>query len=85
MSDKTPAESIKEAEEMQGKSIKSLDYDGESIYPDNYWNPFKNIDVISIIKQKDGNYKLWGQRFGKMVELRGVKPEDVLGGFLTHE
>ena len=72
MSDKTPAESIKEAEEMQGTQEQEF-------------NPHKNPEAIAIIRQKDGNWKLWGQRFGKMVELRAGKPEDVLMGFLTHE
>ena len=72
MNDKTPAEEIKEAEEQEGTQNQEF-------------NPNKNPEVISIIKQKDGNFKLWGQRFGKMVELRGVKPEDVLVEFLTHE
>ena len=72
MNDKTPAEEIKEAEEQEGTWDQEFD-------------PHKNPEVISIIKQRDGNFKLWGQRFGKMVELRGVKPEDVLVEFLTHE
>jgi hypothetical protein len=72
MNDKTPAEEIKEAEEQEGTWDQEFD-------------PNKNPEVISIIKQRDGNFKLWGQRFGKMVELRGVKPEDVLVEFLTHE
>lgn len=71
MDNLTPAESIKKAEEMQGTQ-------------DQEFNPYKNPESISIIKQKDGNYKLWGQKFGKMIELRGVKLEDVLGEFLTH-
>ena len=72
MNDKTPAEEIKEAEEQEGTQNQEFD-------------PNKNPEVISIIKQRDGNFKLWGQRFGKIVELRGVKPEDVLVEFLTHE
>ena len=72
MNDKTPAEEIKEAEEQEGTQEQEFD-------------PNKNPEVISIIKQRDGNFKLWGQRFGKMIELRGVKPEDVLVEFLTHE
>ena len=65
-----PEEAIKEAEEIQGTQEQEFD-------------PHKNTEAISIIKQKDGNFKLWGQRFGKMVELRAVKPEDVLIEFLT--
>lgn len=69
--DLTPAESIKKAEEMQGANIQEFD-------------PHKNPEAIVIIKQGDGNFKLWGQKYGKMIELRGGKPEDVLGEFLTH-
>lgn len=68
----TPAEELKKAEEMQGTGEQEFD-------------PYKNPEAISIIKQKDGNFKLWGQKFGKMVELRGVKPEDVVAEFITHE
>ena len=71
MNDKTPAEEIKDAEEQEGTQDQEFD-------------PHKNPEVISIIKQRDGNFKLWGQRFGKIIELRGVKPEDVLVEFLTH-
>lgn len=71
MFDEKLEEALKQAEEMQGTSEQVFD-------------PHKNPEAISIIRQKDGNYKLWGQKFGKMIELRGVKPEDVLGEFLTH-
>lgn len=74
--DLTPEESIKKAEEMQGIS--------EEVTPDFYFSPNRNPDVISIIKQKDGNWKIFGQKNGKMIELRGGKPEDVLSEFLTH-
>jgi len=70
MENLTPEESIKKAEEMQGTQEQE-------------WNPHKNPKAISIIEQRDGNWKLWGQRFGKMIELRAVKPEDCLGEFLT--
>lgn len=74
MSDLTPQESIKEAEDMQGKDIKD--------YEDSRFNPAKNPDVISIMKQGDGNYKAWGQKNGKLIEIRAGKPEDVLAEFL---
>ena len=72
MDNLTPAEELKKAEEQQGTQEQEFD-------------PHKNPEAISIIRQKDGNFKLWGQRFGKMVELRAVKPEDVLIEFLSHE
>lgn len=73
----TPAESIKKAEEMGGLPVELM--------TDFIFNPKVNDNVISLIKQKDGNWKAYGQKHGKMIELRGVKPEDVLGEFLTHE
>ena len=72
MNNLTPAEELKKAEEQQGTQEQEF-------------SPYKNPEAISIIRQKDGNFKLWGQRFGKMVELRAVKPEDVLMEFLSHE
>ena len=65
-----PEVAIKEAEEMQGTKEQEFD-------------PYKNPKAISIIEQKDGNFKIWGQRNGKMVEIRAGKPEDCLGQFLT--
>ena len=73
----TAAESIKKAEEMQGRSV--LEYE------DSHFNPVKNDKVISIIQQNDGNWKAYGQRNGKMLEVRQGKPQDVLGVFLTSE
>lgn len=67
----TPAESIKKAEELQGDTKQEFD-------------PYKNPDAIVIIKQPDGNYKLYGQKNGLMIELRTGKPEDALVEFLTH-
>lgn len=78
MNNLTPAEEIQKAEEMAGPHTH-----GEITLADSYFNPEKNPEVVSIIKQKDGNYKLWGQKNGKMMQLRGIKPEDVLSEFLT--
>lgn len=66
----TPAEEIKSAEE-QGNSVVT-EYD-----------PSKNPDIISLIKQKDGNWKAIGQKNDKLIEIRGVKPEDCLIELLT--
>lgn len=49
------------------------------------FNPHENADAISIIRQKDGNWKGWMKRFGRVVEVREVKPEDCLTKLLTHE
>jgi hypothetical protein len=48
-------------------------------------NPFHNPNAILIIKQKDGNYKGWMNKFGKVVEVREIGPETVLQKLLTHE
>lgn len=77
MEDLTPRESIKKAEGIQGDALENLG--------DTYFNPRKNSVAISIVKQEDGNYKLWGQRNGRIIELRAGKPEDVLGEFLTSQ
>jgi hypothetical protein len=73
----TPAEEIKKAEEMQGIPIGYAD--------DSYFNPLQNPLAISIIQQGDGNFKLWSQKNGKMVEIRAGKPEDCIQEFRTHE
>lgn len=48
-------------------------------------NPEKNEDAISLIRQKDGNWKGYAMRHGKLVEVREIKPEDCLVKLLTHE
>lgn len=49
------------------------------------YNPHKNPDVITIIKMPDGNWKAEGQRFGKLIGVRGGMPHAVLEGLLTHD
>ncbi len=39
---------------------------------------------ILIEHQPDGNYKGWTIKFGKEIEAREAKPEDVLASLLTH-
>lgn len=48
------------------------------------YNPETNENAISLIKQEDGNWKGWMQRFGKLVEVREVSPQDCLTKLLTH-
>lgn len=48
------------------------------------FDPEKNPNVISIIRQEDGNYKGYTQRYGKLVEVREVKPEDCLVKLMTY-
>lgn len=49
------------------------------------FSPYENADVICLIKQADGNWRGWMQRFGKVVEVREIKPEDALVKLLTHD
>jgi hypothetical protein len=42
------------------------------------FNPEKNHDAISIIKQPDGNWKGWMWKNGKLYEERQVDPSTVL-------
>ena len=49
-----------------------------------YHNPFENPNAISLVKQSDGNWMGYAQRFGKVVEVREVKPEDCLLKLITH-
>jgi hypothetical protein len=48
------------------------------------YNPETNPNVISIVRQEDGNYKGYTQKFGKLVEVREVKPEDCVVKLITH-
>jgi len=50
---------------------------------DKEYDPTKNPNAISIIKQPDGNYKGWTQRNGKLIEIRTNDPQTVLLGLLT--
>ena len=49
------------------------------------FSPEKNPDVISIVKQKDGNWKGYAQRHGTFIEVREIKPEDCLLALMTYE
>ncbi len=68
----TADEAIKKMEEQQGTSEQEF-------------NPYKNPKAISIIEQPDGNYKLFAQKHGKMVEIRSGTPETAVAEFITHE
>ena len=52
---------------------------------DKDFNPYKNPGVISLVKQSDGNWKGYYQKYGKTLEVREIKPEDCLSKLLTHE
>lgn len=49
------------------------------------YDPSKNHDAISIIKQTDGNWIGTAWKFGRVVTAREIKPEDVLVKLMTHE
>lgn len=48
------------------------------------YNPYQNPDCITIVKLEDGSWKGITQKFGKVIEVREAKPEDVLVKLLTH-
>ncbi len=48
------------------------------------FNPNTNENVISIIKQADGNYIGYTQKFGSVVTERQGDPMTVLGLLITH-
>lgn len=48
-------------------------------------DPETNEKAISLIQQEDGNWKGWMQKFGKVIEVRDISPDTVLGRLLTHE
>ena len=49
------------------------------------YNPETNENVISLIKQEDGNWKGYHKRFSKLIEVREAKPEDCLLRLMTHD
>lgn len=51
---------------------------------DTEFNPSKNHDVISLHKDKDGNWtgKMW--KFGMLVVIRDIGPETVVQALLVH-
>lgn len=51
---------------------------------DEYFNPSKNPNAISIVQQADGNWKGYMFKFGKIITVREVKPEDALLMLITH-
>lgn len=49
------------------------------------YDPNKNKKVIAIEEQDDGNWIAEGQRFGKLIKVRGASPLNVLQGLLTSD
>ncbi len=48
------------------------------------YDPHKNADAICIIKQPDGNWMGWMQKFGKVIEVREVGPDLAVLALITH-
>lgn len=48
------------------------------------YNPETNENAISLIKQVDGNWKGYMQKHGKLIDVRDIAPDTVLGRLLTH-
>lgn len=48
------------------------------------WDPTVNRNVISIIKQGDGNWKGYMLKGEKLLEVRQVDPQYCLQALLTH-
>jgi hypothetical protein len=55
------------------------------IRSDSYYNPAKNPDAISIVKQEDGNYIGEMTKHGVVVSARQGDPNTVLTMLITHE
>jgi hypothetical protein len=49
------------------------------------YDPNTNPDVISIIRQPDGNYIGYTQKNGKLIQVRQGDPATVLTLLITHE
>jgi hypothetical protein len=48
------------------------------------FNPSTNENAIAIIRQEDGNYKGYAQKFGKLIEVRTGDPQSALVALITH-
>ncbi len=48
------------------------------------FDPVSNENVISIIKQDDGNYIGYSQKHGKLITERAGDPSSVLSSLITH-
>lgn len=48
------------------------------------FNPHSNREAISIIRQEDGNWKGYANKYGSVIVVRDVDPSIVLLRILTH-
>lgn len=51
---------------------------------DSSFHPAINPNVISLVRQEDGNYKGYCQKNGKFLEVREQDPNTALVALLTH-
>ncbi len=49
------------------------------------WNPMRNENAITIVKDRDGNYRGFMQKNGQFVQVRQGDPNTVLQLLITHE
>lgn len=70
---------------MKTNKKEALDVIWDKPKPNYEFDPAQNPDVISIIRQPDGNWKGKMQRFGTLVEVRQVSPMAVLEYLLLHD
>lgn len=48
------------------------------------WNPQRNKDAITLIKQADGNFRGFMWKNGKFIQVRQGDPNTVLNLLLVH-
>ena len=49
------------------------------------WNPSLNSNVIALVRQSDGNWKCFGLKQGKLVEVRQISPAATLEYWQFHD
>jgi hypothetical protein len=49
------------------------------------FSPVANSNVISLVKQEDGNWRGFMQKNGQLIQVRQSDPNTVLNMLLTHE
>lgn len=63
-------------------AIKDIEDSNKTKDPDN-WNPLTDKNIISLVRQKDGNWKGYGFFQGQNKTTRSYSPEMCLQGLLT--
>ena len=49
------------------------------------WNPVRDANVMTIIKQPDGNYRGFMQKNGKLIQVRQSDPNTVMQLLITSD